>query len=169
MKGLVLLGTFFILTLTRSDSNKVPSVNVKDLNGSSFNTEKISNNGKPIVIVFWATWCRSSVKELDEISEIYQDWQKETGVKLVAVSTDETRSVAKVNTMVKTKGWEYEIYIDTNQDFKRAMNSNLCPHTILVDNNKNIVWQETSFIQGSEEKLFELIKKLAKGELIADK
>ncbi len=155
--------------LNRGDNNKIPSVTVKDLNGSTYNTETISNNGKPIVIVFWATWCKSSVKELDEINDNYAEWQKATGLKVIAVSTDDTRSVAKVNTMVNTKGWKYEIYLDVNQDFKRAMNVNLCPHTFIIDGNKNIVWQGAAFIEGSEEELFERILKVSKGETIENK
>ncbi len=167
MKSLIFYTAVFLtLGFTGQNDNKIPSATVKTLDGSSFNTSKISNNGKPIIMVFWATWCMSSVKELDAIYDYYSDWQKETGVKLVAVSTDDTRSTSKVSTMVKTKGWEYEIYIDLNQDFKRIMNVNLCPHTVLIDNEGNIVWQSTSFLQGSEDELFEKVKVLARGEKI---
>ena len=160
----VVIGIFFFLL--QSSGNKIPSVTLKKLNGSSFNAEKISNNGKPILLCFWATWCRSSVKELDNIFEFYADWQKETGVKLVAVSFDDARSLAKVSTMVNTKGWDYEIYVDANSDLKRAMNVNICPHTFLIDNEGNIVWQATSYLQGSENEYIKLIRKLAIGEKI---
>lgn len=166
MKSLIfsLIVSFF--SLSAQEGAKIPAATVKTMDGSSVNTSKISNNGKPIIMVFWATWCMSSVKELDAIYDYYPDWQKETGVKLVAISTDDTRSTSKVSTMVKTKGWEYEIYIDLNQDFKRTMNVNLCPHTVLIDNEGNIVWQSTSFLQGSEDELFEKVKMLARGEKI---
>ncbi len=146
------------------DDNKLPSATVKTLDGSSVNTARISNNGKPIIMVFWATWCLSSVKELDAIADYYADWQKQTGVKLVAIATDDTRSISKVVTTVKTKDWQYEVFLDANQDFKRLMNVNLCPHTVLIDNSGNIVWQSTSFLNGSEDVLFEKVKTLAKGE-----
>jgi cytochrome c biogenesis protein CcmG, thiol:disulfide interchange protein DsbE len=163
----ILIGLFaFSLFLFQSDHDKIPSIVVKTLDGSSFNTANISNDGKPIIICFWATWCRSSVKELDDIFEVYSDWQKETGVKLIAISFDDTRSVSKVSTMAKVKGWDYEIYLDANSEFKRAMNVNICPHTFLVDRNNNIVWQKASHLQGSEEETLELIKRLANGEKI---
>lgn len=164
MKIVTILYITFIY-LIQSD-NKIPPVTVKTLNGSSFNTEKIENGGKPIILCFWATWCRSSIKELDDINEEYLDWQKETGVKLVAVSFDDTRSIAKVSTMVNSKSWDYEIYLDVNQEFKRAMNVNICPHTFLIDNSGNIVWQSTSHLPGKEQQLYELVKKLALGEKI---
>jgi len=160
---------FASMAFIPSDDHKIASATVKTLDGSSFNTEKISNNGKPIILSFWATWCKNSVSQYDNIAENYADWQKETGVKLVSISTDDTRTSPKVATMVKTKGWEYEFYLDINQDFKRAMNVNNCPQTFLVDGEGNVVWQQAGYSEGTEEELYALIKKLAKGEKIDKK
>ena len=52
------------------------------------------------------------LEELDAIAEDYAEWQKQTGVKLIAISIDDPRSSSKVVTDVKTKGWEYEVYLD---------------------------------------------------------
>ncbi len=150
-----------------SDGGKIPAVNVKKLDGSTINSSTFTNNGKPIIISFWATWCKPCKKELDAISENYTDWQKETGVKLIAVSVDDARSIAKVPTDVKTKGWEYEIYTDENGDLQRAMNVNNVPHTFIVDGAGNIVYSHNSYAEGDEDVLFENIKKLAKGEKIS--
>ena len=128
------------------------------------NTSKITNDGKPIVISFWATWCKPCKKELDAISEVYEEWQKETGVKLIAISIDDSRSSGKVVTDTKSHGWEYEVYLDENQDFKRAMNVNNVPHTFIVNGKGEVVWQHNSYSEGDEEHLFEALKKIAKGE-----
>jgi hypothetical protein len=65
---------------------------------------------------------------------------------------------------VNAKGWEYEIYLDPNGDFKRAMNINMVPHTFLLNGNKEIVDQHTSFAPGDEDNLFEKVKKVAAGQ-----
>ena len=101
---------------------------------------------------------------MDAIAENYADLVKETGVKLIAISIDDARSSGKVVTDVKTKGWEYEVYIDENQDFKRAMNVNNVPHTFLVNGEGKIVWSHNSYTEGDEEKLFENVRAVAKGE-----
>ena len=149
------------------DGDKIPSATLKKLDGSKINANTFSNDGKPMIISFWATWCKPCIAELNAIQDAYPDWVKETGIKLIAVSIDDARSVAKVNPMVKTKGWIYEIYTDENQDFKRAMNVNNVPHTFLVDVEGKIVWSHNSYAEGDEEKLFEHVRKLAKGEKLA--
>ncbi len=166
MKTAFICFLLVISAFKQSDTPKIPSVTIRTLNGLSFNTEKISNDGKPIIISFWATWCKSSINQYDNISESYAGWQKETSVKLVSISLDDSKTSAKVAMMTKTRGWEFEFYLDPNQDFKRAMNVSNCPHTFLVDGQGNIVWQQSSYLEGSEDELYELIKKVANGQKI---
>ena len=152
---------WFLSFLTSGAQDKtLPSVNVTTLGGDVFNTENIDNNGKPIVISFWATWCKPCKKELNTIAELYPDWQDETGVKLIAVSIDDSRNVQKVAPYVASVDWEYDVYLDPNADFKRAMNVNAVPHTFLLDGNKKIVWHHNSYSPGDEDELFEKIKEL---------
>jgi peroxiredoxin len=158
----VLAGLSFAANAGEGD--RIPAATVKKLDGSKVNSSNFSNDGKPIIISFWATWCKPCKKELDAIAENYPDWVKETGVKLIAISIDDVRSSSKVVTDVKMKGWEYEIYLDENQEFKRAMNVNNIPHTFLVDGGGRIVWSHNSYSEGDEEKLYENIQSLLKGE-----
>ncbi|MBK7215074.1 MAG: TlpA family protein disulfide reductase [Bacteroidales bacterium] len=170
---ILLITAFFALSLSAQEAKtdkvlfKLPSVNVVDMNGKKINTSQLTNNGKPFIISFWATWCKPCVKELTTISEVYQDWQEETGVKLIAVSIDDSRSSAQVKTLVNGKNWEYEVLLDANADFKRAMNVNAVPHTFIVNGKGEIVWQHTSFSEGSELELIALIRKLNAGEPIS--
>ena len=97
---------------------------------------------------------------------MYDDWVEETGVKLVAISIDDTRNMAKVAPYVNGKGWEYDVYLDPNGDFKRALGVNNVPHTFLVDGSGKIVWQHNSYSEGDEYELLELVKKLNAGEKI---
>ena len=138
----------------------LPSVDLKTLNGKTFNTKNIDNDGKPIIICFFATWCKPCMTELKAIADLYDDWQTETGVKIYAISIDDSRSSAKVSPLVKGQNWEYEFLLDENSDFKRAMNVNDIPHTFVLNGNKEIVWQHTSYSPGAEEEYIKVVRKL---------
>ena len=157
---------FTSATIKEADGWKIPSADVKTLDGKNFNTSKISNDGKPIIICVWETTCKPCINELDAIAEQYDSLKKETGVKLVAVSIDDSKTSSKVSALVNSKAWSYEIYLDKNRDFKRALNINYCPYTFLVDGNGEIVWEKSSYSSGDENKIYELVKKLAKGEKV---
>ena len=162
------LFALFIVNYAISQTNefKLPNVDVKTMDGKKFNTSEIKNDGKPIIISFWATWCKPCVMELSAIAEKYQDWQTETGVKLYAVSIDDSKSMNRVSPFVNGKGWDYIVLLDANSDFKRAINVINVPHTFLIDASGNVVYQHTTYAEGDEDLLYEKIKKLAKGEKI---
>ena len=141
---------------------QLPNINLKDVNGVTKNLSKFSNNGNPIIISFWATWCKPCKAELNTIAEEYDDWTDETGVKLIAVSIDDARSSTRVEPYINAQGWEYLVLLDPNGDLKRAMNVNNVPHTFLVDGNGRIVWDHNNYSPGDEEELYEELVKIAK-------
>ena len=151
---------------TLSKNRPLPSVDIKDVKGNPFSTLKIENDGKPIIISFWASWCKPCIKELTTIADVYADWQEETGVKLYAVSIDDARSSSLVAPLVNGKNWDYIVLLDQNGDFKRAMNVGPIPHTFVLNGKREIVWQHTSFAEGSERDLINIIKKVKNGEEI---
>ncbi|MBI5218709.1 MAG: TlpA family protein disulfide reductase [Bacteroidia bacterium] len=157
---------FVSILIFAQDKNSIPSANLKKMDGSSFNTSGIKNPGKPIIINFWATWCKPCIKELTAFAEKYDDWKKETGVIIYAVSIDDSKSSSRVAPFVNGKGWEYEVLMDVNSDFKRAMNVVNVPHMFLVDGKGKIVYQHTTYNDGDENKVYEMLKDLAAGKQI---
>lgn len=143
------------------NARKLPSVELKSIDGRTVKTDEISNHGKPVIIAFFALWCHPCLRELTAISEVYDEWQEETGVKLVAISIDDARSADKVPAEVNARGFEWDTLLDTNSDFKRAMNISQIPYVVVLDGQGEVVWQHTSYSEGSEEEIIEAVRSLS--------
>ena len=141
---------------------QLPAVTLKTMDGKTVKTDTLSNNGKPFIIDFFATWCKPCNRELSAISEVYDEWVAETGVKLYAVSIDVAQNVNKVKPLVDNHGWPYEVLLDTNSDFKRALGIQTIPYVIVCDGNGNIVYKHNGYTDGAEEELIEKVRELVK-------
>ncbi|MBV7269789.1 TlpA family protein disulfide reductase [Winogradskyella luteola] len=161
MKKLLLtlcLGFYCLSTMAQHD---LPSIDLKTIDGKAISLEDATNKDGITIISLWATWCVPCLKELDAINDMYEEWQEETDVKLVAVSVDDSRTVKRVKSMVNGKDWDYTILLDTNNDLKRALNASSIPLTVLVKDNK-IVYEHSGYSPGAEMELYEKIKELSK-------
>lgn len=139
---------------------QLPSVQLKDLEGKTVNTAELSNNGKPFVISFFATWCKPCNRELKAIHEQYADWQEETGMKVIAVSIDQAQNINKVKPMVDGEGWEYEVLLDPNSEFRRAMGVQMIPHVFIIDGKGKIAESRSGYTDGAESHLIEKVREL---------
>ena len=152
--------TFFMAITAMTAQSEFPSVDIKTLDGKSINTKELSSDGDIKIISLWATWCVPCLKELDAISEVYPDWQDETGVELIAISVDDSRTISRVRPMINGKDWEYKILLDTNNDLKRALGASTVPLTLIVKDNK-IVHRHSGYSPGAELELYEKVLELS--------
>ena len=163
MKKSIITALFAIAAMVSvcAQNAKFPdNINIKTLDGQTVTTSVIQNDGRPIIISFWATWCKPCNLELNTMKDVYPEWQEETGVKIVATSIDDARSTNRVKPHAEGKKWPYEIYLDPNQDLKRAMNVGDIPHTFIINGKGEIVYQHTSYVEGDEEDLIEKVREL---------
>jgi len=149
---------FVCFSLSVSAQSKLPNVTLKDLKGKSVNIAQYGKSDKPVIVSFWATWCGPCLKELEAINKVYDKWQKETGVELVAVSIDDSRTRSRVKPLVNGKSWDYTILLDENQELKRAMNVINPPYTVVVYKGQ-IVYSHTGYTPGTENELYKELKK----------
>jgi len=158
-KILILLITVAFATFAKA---QLPSVVLKSIEGKMVKVDTLSNQGNPFVIDFFATWCKPCNRELSAIAEVYEDWQKETGVKVIAVSIDQAQNINKVKPLVDNHGWPYEVLLDPNGELKRALGVQMIPYTLIIDGKGNIVYKHNGYTDGEEDELIEKVRELLK-------
>ncbi len=161
---LLVLSLLGIATYAQTDSaqTELPDITVKNVDGEDVNLQDYGTNGKITIISFWATWCKPCIKELKNINELLEDWEEEYDVELVALSVDDSRNAVKVKPTVNAFNWDFEILLDPNGEVQRAMNVANPPVTFLIDQNGNIVYTHTGYVEGDEFELEEHIIELTK-------
>ena len=160
MKRILILTLLFATTQITFAQRSLPKVDLKTMDNTATSTAAFDNMENQLLLAFGPLGA-SHGKELNTIAEEYEDWVDETGVKIIAVSIDDSRNMSKVKPKVNAEMWEYEIYCDPNRDFARAMGVSSVPHTFLLNANKEIVWQHKGYVDGDEIELYEKIEELA--------
>ena len=136
-----------------------PNIAVKDLSGTSALMKDVLKDDV-VIVSFWATWCKPCQNELDALAEIEDSWADR--LRVVAISIDDARSVARVRSTVKAKMWPYEVYTDENSELAKSLNISSIPFVMIVADGKT-VYSHTGYTPGSErllvEKALSFIKK----------
>ena len=161
-KKLLLILFLAIFTNVQTTLAQLPAITLKTMDGKTVRTDTLSNDGKPFIIDFFATWCKPCNRELDAIAEVYEDWQEETGVKIFAISIDQAQNINKVKPLVNNHGWEYDVLLDPNGDLKRALGIQMIPFVRICDGKGKIVYKHSGYTDGAETELIEKVRELIK-------
>lgn len=157
----ILLALAFLFTI--SAAAQVPAVTVENAKGEPFAVRTLLEEKTPMIVSFWSTSCKPCIRELDAVYDALPDWKEEADFRVVAVSTDDSRLMAKAKSFAEGRGWgeDFILLFDKNQDFMRAMNVSVVPHVFVLDGQGKIVYSHTSYVPGNEIELFNAVKKAA--------
>lgn len=162
MKSLYLVLLAILISLSLCGQSKFPNLVVKKMSGGSINLNQVTNNGKPIVFIFWATWCGPCKRELNAIHELYDEWVADTGVKIYAISADDQRTVERVQPFVNASGWTFDVLLDPNGDVRRTFGVQDIPFTIVFNGSGVQYWKHSIYNPGDEYEILIKIHQLLK-------
>jgi peroxiredoxin len=159
-KIIICLCLLILYRQSSAQTDTLPHVLIKRSNGTKLYASELTNQDKPILISFWATWCKFCIAELSAISSQYPSWQDSTGVKLVAIPTDEGVTEEYIKKFAERRNWPFEIYWDYKKAVKKSLGIEEIPHLLLVDSGGKIIWQKIGFNPGDETIIFTKLKEL---------
>lgn len=143
-----------------SQGKTAPNFKLESLDGNNFELTQALGKG-PVLLSFWATWCKPCMEEMNELNKIYEEL-KEKGFTLLAISTDNEKTIAKVKPLVKSKGYNFTVLLDKNSDVARKYYAQQIPYSVLIDKDGKIISSHMGYMKGDEKKLREKILSLIK-------
>uniref|UniRef100_A0A7V3E621 TlpA family protein disulfide reductase n=1 Tax=Ignavibacterium album TaxID=591197 RepID=A0A7V3E621_9BACT len=143
-----------------SQGKSAPNFKLESLDGGFVELSKVIGKG-PVLLSFWATWCKPCMEEMNELNKINNEL-KDKGFTLLAISTDNEKTIAKVKPLVKSKGYNFTVLLDKNSDVARKYYAQQIPYSVLIDKDGKIISTHMGYMKGDEIKLREKILSLLK-------
>jgi cytochrome c biogenesis protein CcmG, thiol:disulfide interchange protein DsbE len=158
MKRIIAIWMIMGAVLFCQTDKTAPDFRLPDIDKNNVELSKVLKKG-PVLISFWATWCKPCVEEMAEYTEIYNEYN-EKGLQMLAISVDNEKTIAKVKPYVKSKNYPFTVLLDTNGEAARKYYVQSVPTTFLLDEDGKIVYQNVGFRKGDEIKLKAKIEEL---------
>lgn len=156
MKKLLLLTLLCFLPLLGA---KAQNIQVENLKGEKVLFSEIIKGDMPVVVSFWATWCKPCMMEMEAFKEIQDEWDGK--VRIVSISIDDSRSKSKVPSLVKGRSLPFEIFLDPNKSLYNSLNTFGVPYTFIFHKGKQ-VYSHSGYTPGDEEGVIEQALKYTK-------
>lgn len=154
-KSVIMFTLFLCGSITAQDNIKFE---IEKLNGEKVDFSVLLSEG-PVLVNFWALWCKPCKIEMKALQDLYKEFSGK-GFTIVGINQDTPRSVSKVESYIATHGITYPIMIDPEKDLYERFNVQVLPYSLLYDQNGKVVYTQTGYLPGDEEKLHEEVQKL---------
>lgn len=155
MMGVCLM---FSANLLTGQQSVLPAIKLLTPDLSTFNSKNLLDGDKMVILIFWKTSDKKCCCHISSIIEAKEQMLQGEGVKIVGICSGEGGTVCHVKPFIAGKDWDIEVYIDTNDDLKRAMGIPGAPYTVVFDKNNKVVCQYNGYCIGSEELICEKLQ-----------
>lgn len=129
--------------------SQAPNFTLPDLNGKKMELKSLLGKG-PVFIHFWATWCKPCLEELPYLDKMGQTY-KDKGLVVIAISVDDSKTVNKVKSLIKSRRYQFLVLLDTAQEVQNLYQvKDVMPTDYLIDARGNIRKTHAGYKAGDE-------------------
>ncbi|RKZ30074.1 hypothetical protein DRQ36_06740 [bacterium] len=165
IKKPLVFGILLIVGILLADDEPVfPDFTLAALDGQTITLSEVCSES-PVILTFWATWCKPCIKELRKLDEM-EELLENHGVTLLAICEDGPRTRAKVKPFAQKEGWDFVIIMDTGESVKKSAGVADIPELFILSGDREILYHHIGFKPGDEaeyqqkvEELFPVVKK----------
>ena len=129
-----------------------------DLDGGTFSLEEELEKG-PLVLDFWATWCKPCIKALPKVQEIARDYEGR-GVRVFTINIDGPRNLPKVRPFIQRHKLKLPVLIDKTNQVMKQFHVLAVPSTLIISSAGEVVYRHQGYRSGDEKKLREKLDEL---------
>jgi len=118
---------------------------------------------RPIVVLFWATWCGPCRQELPYYQELFEKHAKD-GLQVVAISMDDTSSITQAGPAARRLGVKFPVLSDLDTRVQGQLNPRRsAPFSLWIAADGRIVWEREGFALAERDVIAKGIEDLMAG------
>ena len=125
----LILGSYSLLAA--QEGQRLIPFKGHDLNGQPFDLQQ-SIGSKPVMLIFWASWCPSCKTEVPKINQLAAKF-KSRGMEFIAVNVGFNDSVERAQAFVKKTGMSYPVFFDATGMVTEQYRLQGVPTVIIAD------------------------------------
>ena len=142
----VLVLSLVLLAGAPSDADEALQFVLPDIDGHEFSLEKEVGAG-PLVLDFWATWCKPCIKELPVLQVISTDYEKR-GVRVVTVNIDGPHNQAKIRPFIQRHRLQLPVLLDKAGSVIKQCQLLAVPSTVIISSAGEMVYKHSGYKPG---------------------
>jgi len=158
---LVLATTIMFAAEQMVQFKDAPNFVLKDVNDKEVRLDSLVKKG-PVMMSFWALWCKMCIKELDALKPYYPELES-LKVTYLAISQDKAKAKQEVKTFANSHKWQYQVVLDPDNKLRDSYKVQVMPSFFIIDQNQKIVFTHQGYKPGDEKKIMEKTRELLKG------
>ena len=129
----------------------VPDAKLKDFENKKFKVSDFYKEG-PVLINFWNLACEPCKKEMKHL-DVFNKKYEENKFKVLSVNLDNSRSLSKVKSFIKSQKYSFKVLSDPRMKFFKKSGGRIMPYVLLVDSKGFVVKVHTGYNPGDEVQL----------------